>query len=392
MEKEVLPFDMRDMDIHALDMEDLNIDSKHDIAIPAPYNVSDFENFTIPTYDNTWIFGRNEDLIILPVLLSLIALCAFMSNGLIVFGVLGFKRMRTGPNLLILNLAFADLVFLMFCIPTSILNHAMPGNGALSEYLCKFVHYVVFVTVYTGIYTLVVLCVFRLCSELMSTKFTVLLSKTNAVITSMVIWAAFMTSHVNLLVHQDAALFQEPFICVHSDLLLAQTRMRTLWITFLTCAFLLPLVITCSLCALILHNNRSLLAVPEDSYDRQAAVEARQRRELTIMTMAAMVTKTICWLPIQVFIMIEVFGMSEINSVYRKAEMVGVCCAFIGSCINALIYNCISTEFRTAFRDVVKVLTCHKEEEPPRYKDTASDMNETIMSILTDSSNHINYT
>ncbi len=384
--RNIQPFDIHDMDIHALDMEDLNIDLVDEIAINASV-----DNFTYPTYNNTWIFGPTQDQIIIPMLLSIIALCAVISNGLIVFSILGFKHMRTGPNLMFLNIAVSDMILIFFCIPTSIVNHAIPnGGGPLTVSLCKFVHYVTFVTVYVGIYTLVVICVFRFFSEVMSSKFGTLLSRGNALTSSVVIWAAFLISHVNLLLQEDAALFQEPFICIQSDLLVSQTKMRTLWGTFLTCAFLLPLVTVCGLSAIILHSHNHKMPI-EDSYEIHDKVDVHHRRELTVLTMASMVMRTVCWLPIQIFVMIDVFQMTEITIMYRKAEMVGACCAFLGASISALVYNIVSMDFRMAFHESAAVLTCKKQEDSPGYTDDGSDMNETIMSILSDSSNHINY-
>ena len=105
--------------------------------------------------------------------------------------------------------------------------------------------------------------------------------------------------------------------------------------------------------------------------------------------MAVMVLRTICWLPIQVFVMVDVFGMSELTELYRKAEMLGVCFAFVGASISPVVYNCCSHDFRIAYQEVFEAVGCKCGDDRP--EDDYSDMNETIMSIISDSSNHINY-
>ncbi len=341
---------------------------------------------------STWIFGATEDQIILPILLSLIGIVAIFVNFLTVFTILAFKRMRSGPNLMLLNISVSDLLFIAFCIPTSIMNHAVPREqgSQLTEGVCKFVHYIIFVTVYVGIYTLVISCVFRFFSEVLSARFMSLLSISNAVISSVVIWIAFLVSHLNLLMQEDTEIFQEPFICVHTDSLIDQTQMKTLWVTFLTCAFLLPLLTICLLSALIVHSQHRGRGRRRAPYESDAN-DKRHKRDLTTVIMAAMVVRTLFWIPIQIFVMIDVFGVSEVTELYRKAEMIGVCCAFMGCCVNPVIYNCVSYDFRFSYQEVMACLFCKAKGEKPHYKDDGSDMNETIMSILSDSSNHINY-
>ena len=366
----------------------------HVEASSSPLNTTAMFNFTFSP-NNSWIFGETEDRIILPLLLSMIGMCSLVGNGIVLIVIVGFRRMRTGPNLMLLNITISDLVFMAFSIPSAIITHATPeGTGlaeALSGNVCKFVHYIIFVCVYVTIYSLVVACVFRFFGEYMSTKNSTLLSRGNAIVSCIVIWAAFLASHLNILVQEEGMIFQEPFICVHSDNLADTTKVRTLWVTFLTCAFLLPLITICGLSAVILHSQTRQKPADDDYESAQNnANDMRNKREMTMVIMASMVIRVVCWIPIQVFVMVDVFGVVDITEMYRKAEMLGVCLAFAGTCVNPLIYNCASLDFRIAFNDALKRVGCNCSDEPPG-KDDFSDMNETIMSIISDSSNHINY-
>ena len=362
---------------------------------------STIENFTDNFINTTWIFGPTEDKVILPLLLSLIALCAFLANGLVMFTILAYQRMRTGPNLMIMNIAVADVVFAAICIPTAIINHSLPGDDyPVNVTICKFVHYVIFVTIYVGIYTLVVTCIFRFFAEFLSTKFYQLLSKTNAVVSSLVVWIAFSVSNLNFVMQQDTAIFQEPFICIQTEAMVDQTKMRTLWVTFLTCAFLLPLITILILSAVTIHMQAKSNTPSRDRLSNNksanASNDARTQRELTTMVMASMVVRTVCWLPIQIFVMVDIFGVVGVTELYRKAEMLAVCCALGGSCVSALVYSCVSNDFRLGFQETTSCLFTKKgepaEKMPPDYKVREDvEVNETIMSILTDSSNHINY-
>ena len=71
-----------------------------------------------------WILGEREDAILLPVVLSVIGLCAVLGNALLLLTVAGLRRMRTGPNLMLANVALADLVFVAVTVPVAVVNHA----------------------------------------------------------------------------------------------------------------------------------------------------------------------------------------------------------------------------------------------------------------------------
>ena len=382
--------DLRDLDIHAVDVEDLPVDVEDDVA---PINDT-LGNFTFVPYNSTFVFGLTEDRVLVPLLLAILGLAALVANLMVILAVLLPPRMRSGANLMVLNIALADVVFVLLCVPSAMVNHAAGlGGGPLTDQWCRFIHYVLFVTVYVGIYTLVVICVFRLASDLLETKLDMLLSRTNAVLSSLVIWLAFLVSHINLLVAREDAIFHEPFICMHSELVADPFKMRTLWLTFLACAFLLPLLTIVALSTVFLHNISRL------ERRHREHLESRSRREFTMLTMTTMLVRTICWLPIQVFVLIDLFGVTTFSALYRKAEMVGVCCAFLGAALNAFVYKGLSREYRASFNHVTARLSC-RSAPPPAYppvgpggrRDETTEVNETIMSILTDSSNHINYT
>lgn len=405
-------------------------------------NTTASSNFTYAIFnESVWIFGPTEDTVILPILLCIIVVLAFFGNLLVLISLIGIRRMRTGSNLMLVNLSVCDLAFTGVAIPTAILNHASPGGwvAAPTEQACKFVHYMVFVTAYVSVYTLVVSCVFRFFNEHVAARAASnLLSRGNALISCLVIWLAFALSHLNLLLQPEAPIFQQPFICLHSDAAPDQTRMRTMWVTFLTCAFLLPLLLVGALSAGILHRQRSRQCrchrnrrrqqqqhppdpdlqlqqqrlhisngqhstvfdsppqqsphCPHRRYaDAASRVDLRTKQQMTVAVLAVTVLRTLCWLPVQAFVMVDVFGVTApLTELYRKAEMLAVCCAFFGSCVNPVLYNCLCHDVRLAYQEVFEAVGCKCGDE--KTEDDYSDMNETIMSIISDSSNHINYT
>jgi len=441
-----------------------------------------------------WIFDETTDTVVIPLILSVIGLVAVVSNIVVISALVGVRRMRSGPNLLLANLAVADLAIVAAAVPTAAVNRLL-GVLAVSALACRFVHYVIFVGVYVSMYTLVVVCVFGFFGELLrgggsrmkysrgnpDSGTSKPLSVCSAVVSSVVIWSAFGASHLTFVVQSDVtglAAFEEPLICVYGASGAADAedgesaRARTLWITFLACAFLLPLTIVCALSAAVLrfqrrrhrHDGCRGIRLPEEVISA-GTVEATQnrdndgrgQRELAIVVMASTVVRTICWLPLQIFVLADVFGpepateatnaeeaaTSNAEAAYiRKWELFCVCAALTGSCISLPILRTVSSECRDSFR-LVLGRRCHGRGEtenqrdltgvhrlqmepgpacspsltasmlhrqrsyqpdnefdvgrpkhlslPPGGRLSAPDVNETILSIISDSSNHINY-
>ena len=349
-----------------------------------------------------WLFGEVEDTVLLPMLLSFIAIWCVIGNAIVIYSVLANRSMRTGFNLMLLNISACDLVFILLTVPTATVNHA--SYGRLTELpgveICKFVHYITFVTVYVAVYTLVVMCVFCFCGEFMSDKGKTVsyLSRGNAVMSCFVIWIAFLLSHLNFLIQPDVAIFQEPFICLHSDALMEPMKLRTLWVTFLTCGFLLPLISIVLLSVFVLrkqHTDDTVLHLRRHGYYENVSVnvtsqaELAPRRKKTVVIMTAMVARILCWLPLQVFVMIDIFGYSPSDMFYRKAEMLSVCVAFVGACVNPTVYYYAYTELSNAIKETLVRFGCGRCVTLTA-EDEHSDMNETVMSIISDSTNQIN--
>lgn len=63
--------------------------------------------------------------IIVGIFFSITFFVGLVGNSLVVLTILLNKRMRNSTNILILNLAIADLIFIIFCIPFTGLNYVL---------------------------------------------------------------------------------------------------------------------------------------------------------------------------------------------------------------------------------------------------------------------------
>jgi len=98
--------------------------------------------------------------VIVPVLFGVVAVLGAIGNALVIIVVITNKQMRSTTNVLILNLAFADLLFIIFCIPFTATDYVY-NEWRFGLILCQAVQYLIYVTTYVSIYTLILMSIDR---------------------------------------------------------------------------------------------------------------------------------------------------------------------------------------------------------------------------------------
>lgn len=98
--------------------------------------------------------------IVVPIIFAIIALVGFIGNLLVLIVVACNVQMRNITNLLIFNLSFADLLFVTFCVPFTAVDYTLE-RWPFGETWCQTVQYLILVTAYISIYTLVLMSLDR---------------------------------------------------------------------------------------------------------------------------------------------------------------------------------------------------------------------------------------
>lgn len=95
-----------------------------------------------------------------PILFGIIVVVGLLGNLLVVIVVMANQQMRSTTNLLIINLALADLLFIVFCVPFTAVDYMLP-YWPFGDIWCKMVQYLIVVTAYASVYTLVLMSLDR---------------------------------------------------------------------------------------------------------------------------------------------------------------------------------------------------------------------------------------
>jgi len=93
--------------------------------------------------------------VVVPILFAVITLLGLAGNTLVIVVIVTRVRMRTVTNILLLNLAVADLGFVLVIPPFTAYEYVageLPTSSwALGSTMCKLLHYLVNVTAYVTV-------------------------------------------------------------------------------------------------------------------------------------------------------------------------------------------------------------------------------------------------
>ncbi|VDP07093.1 unnamed protein product [Soboliphyme baturini] len=116
---------------------------------------------------STWLDAYREALafeekigIIVPTFFALIVFVGLTGNVLVILVVAINPTMRNSTNMLIVNLALADLLFLLLCVPFTATDYAT-SVWVFADFWCSILQYLQNVSAYASVWTLVLMAVDR---------------------------------------------------------------------------------------------------------------------------------------------------------------------------------------------------------------------------------------
>ena len=98
--------------------------------------------------------------IFVPLAFGLIVLVGIVGNTLVIIVVSTNAQMKTTTNVLILNLAVADLLFIVMCVPFTATDYVLT-SWPFGLAWCQMVQYLIYTTSYVSIYTLILMSIDR---------------------------------------------------------------------------------------------------------------------------------------------------------------------------------------------------------------------------------------
>jgi len=264
-----------------------------------------------------------------PILYGIVTVLGIVGNSLVIYVIVSKDRMRTVTNLLLLNLAVADLSFVVV-IPPSTAYVFAADRWPFGDVPCRLMHYLINVTAYVTIYTLVVISIIRY-TTIVHSKSTAPYRTASRVITLIVlIWVLMLAVNVPVLTTYSAVVDQSTG--VSGCLISSELAAKQFYATFFAFAYLLPLtvIVVCSV-GILRHVIRHKVPVTSGAtstsaqYDdcsgsrrRNRSVE-RQRQVGRILALVVLMFAAL-WLPVHVHLLVFYFGKVPETRLYEVRQ------------------------------------------------------------------------
>ncbi|XP_013404791.1 allatostatin-A receptor-like [Lingula anatina] len=294
----------------------------------------------------------------MPAILITICLVGIVGNASVIYVVCRNRQM----NVLFMNLAIADLLFNVFCIPIRAALFATSYQLRLGRFLCKTSTYATYVSMGVSIYSLVAICVLRFAGIKYPLHLRQMLGRTTAYKASIAAWVVMLVLNIPLLV-----LYGEDSEYNCSIIYKGQWVYELYVSVTFGIDFALPAVIVAILSTLIVvqvwtirDESRSLgiSTVKSDGFYRASK---RASKRLMILVILVFMIFIVCWGPLHALFLWNVLRMDEhgnarpdtrpnqLKQLTEYIQTAAIILAFANSSVNPILYNFVSKEFRLAF-------------------------------------------
>ncbi|KAG5307983.1 NPFF1 protein, partial [Acromyrmex insinuator] len=132
-----------------------------------PYEISNNESYMNNetllynvSFNEDYIFDRTDVKVIFITLYTIVFVCCFFGNLMVIFVVTFSRRLRSITNFFLANLAVADFCVGIFCVYQTLTNYLM-NSWQLGDFLCKVYMFVHALSYTASILILVVVCTER---------------------------------------------------------------------------------------------------------------------------------------------------------------------------------------------------------------------------------------
>uniref|UniRef100_A0A1B6KQU8 G-protein coupled receptors family 1 profile domain-containing protein n=1 Tax=Graphocephala atropunctata TaxID=36148 RepID=A0A1B6KQU8_9HEMI len=308
------------------------------------------------------------------VLYCAIFLFALSGNGLVCYVVYSSPRMRTVTNLFIVNLAVGDILMTVFCVPFTFVTTLLLQYWPFGRFMCSTVSYSQAISVFVSAYTLVAISIDRFMAIMWPLK--PRMGKRQAKVIILIVWlVALLTALPIPLVSRVGYPSHWHHTCdkgiCHE--IWENEEHRTIYsMVLLILQYVIPLmvlILTYSCIAVVVWGKRP----PGEAENSRDQRMARSKRKMIKMMVVVVVVYTICWLPLNVLILVweshpGIGSWSGLPFLWFAFHWL----AMSHTCYNPVIYCWMNSRFRAGFSTVLHVF-------PNKYQGSHSQHEHSVL-------------
>ncbi|EDO36377.1 predicted protein [Nematostella vectensis] len=285
----------------------------------------------------------------LTIFASLIFVVALVGNSIVVYIVCSCNHMRNTTNILIANMAVADL-WITFDIPYVIKWFYITDTwfgGGFGDFLCKFCHSAQAGSVACSVFTLVCISLDRSFAIIFPMK--VILTRKIVKFMILGIWAATIAFTTPIFLITKVHLKNGVYVCNELWEESGQSERHYIAVYTIT-TYIIPLALI--LIMYIFTGLKLWSRKPPGQRSLQAHKKIQSStRRATIMLITVVVVFAVCWFPFQIRELLSVFYEDNINNMIPFRVMLFLpWFGFANSAINPILYVLFSENYRREFR------------------------------------------
>ena len=306
------------------------------------------------TRNNTEEMGQ----IILAILYSFVILVGIIGNSFVVVIVSRKKAMQTTTNYLLVNLAAADIIMLVWATQSQVfrLTYKHP-SGYAGDYLCKFVNGGTMVTLAITVttFTLALIAIEKHNALVMPMKESIRLKKKNVIWLIAVFWIISVVLSVPTFMKARYDEKQQHCVDVW-DISLAYFNREFVYTNVVLKGVLPYIVILYCYTRIIKELYFSKTICRQQVSENDGKVKRRIAKLLITVTVAFYC----CYLPYAVLVMyvaaIDPQNLASQHEILVKLQTVARFLLYFESCLNPIIYPFHSTNFRRELKHILSHL------------------------------------
>ncbi|XP_053661231.1 neuropeptide SIFamide receptor-like [Anopheles marshallii] len=291
----------------------------------------------------------------------IVFIVGLVGNSFVIAVVFRAPRMRTVTNFFIVNLALADVLVIVFCLPATLMSNIFVP-WMLGWLMCKTVPYIQGVSVAASVYSLIAVSLDRFLAIWWPLKLQI--TKRRARFMIVCIWIIALGSTV------PWALFFElvPIIPEAPDIKLCvevwppgtDGALYFLLANLVAC-YLLPMTLI-TICYILIWIKVWRRSIPGDSKDAQMdRMQQKSKIKVVKMLVVVVILFVLSWLPLYViFARIKLGGALE-SSEEELLQIATPIAQWLGasnSCINPILYAFFNKKYRKGFAAIIRSRKC----------------------------------
>ncbi|XP_065345599.1 neuropeptide SIFamide receptor-like [Cloeon dipterum] len=301
--------------------------------------------------------------VIMYVAYSTIFVLGVVGNALVVVVVRRTPRMRTATNVFITNLACADLMVNLLCLPFTLLGNVYSA-WLLGPFICKMVPYLQGVSVAASVHTLVAIAAercFAICYPMRGPA----MSDKACYYTITVIWVFSLAITSPWLVYFRLQPLEEGSSLQVCEEVWPDPMSGNIYfvVAHLVLCYLAPLGVINVCYILVWRKVWHKSSAQDETFQEHQSVIIRTRARVIKMLVVVVLSFAFCWLPLySLFFWVKLVGPATLSP--REEAFVSAMLPisqWLGasnSCINPVLYAYFNKRFRASFQSILRSIPC----------------------------------